>query len=144
MYSSDRARRTTETQRTAAADLSGTYQPRMTPTETTQPFSTAAGTQTAPGTIPTPAISAFPTSPVTPGMMEGPPMVSEVYYTPGYLATLIGKFVRAEFIIGTNQYIDKTGVLINVGVNFFVLRDPNFGTSIMCDLYSMKFITVYS
>jgi hypothetical protein len=31
--------------------------------------------------------------------------------------------VRAEFIIGTNQFVDKAGRLLEVGVNFFVLED---------------------
>lgn len=143
MYSSDRARRTTETQRTEAPNLSGTYQPRMTTAETTLPAPTTAGPQAAPGTVPTPALSAFQTPPATPGMMEGPPRITEIYYTPGYLTTLIGKFIRAEFIIGTNTLVDRSGVLVNVGVNFFVLRDTNFNNNIMCDLYSVKFVTVY-
>lgn len=50
--------------------------------------------------------------------------------------------MRAEFIIGTSQYVDKTGKLIEVGINYFVLEDVNARTHTMCDLYSVKFVTV--
>ena len=77
-----------------------------------------------------------------PGTQQGPPPSTEKGYIPYYLASNIGKNVRAEFIIGTNQYADKTGVLIEVGINYFVLRDVNSRTNVMCDLYSVKFVTI--
>lgn len=73
---------------------------------------------------------------------QGPPPSSEKGYIPYYLTSNIGKNVRAEFIIGSNMYADKTGVLIEVGINYFVLNDVNSRTHIMCDLYSVKFVTV--
>lgn len=73
---------------------------------------------------------------------QGPPPATERGYIPYYLTSNIGKSVRAEFIIGTNQYVDKTGVLIEVGINYFVLEDVGSRTHIMCDLYSVKFVTV--
>lgn len=80
------------------------------------------------------------------GMMfdtqQGPPPANEKGYIPYYLTSNIGKNVRADFIIGTNQYVDKAGVLSEVGINYFVLYDVNSRASIMCDLYSVKFVTV--
>ena len=76
-----------------------------------------------------------------PEIREGPPPITNTYYIPGYLATLIGKTVRAEFIIN-NSYLDKVGVLEEVGVNYFVLHDTTMRNYIMCDLYSVKFITI--
>ncbi len=73
---------------------------------------------------------------------QGPPPSTEKGYIPYYLASNIGKNVRAEFIIGTNQYTDRTGVLVEVGINYFVLNDINSRTNIMCDLYSVKFVTI--
>lgn len=73
---------------------------------------------------------------------QGPPPSTERGYIPYYLASNIGKNVRAEFIIGTSQYVDKTGKLIEVGINYFVLEDVNARTHTMCDLYSVKFVTV--
>jgi len=73
---------------------------------------------------------------------QGPPPSTEVGYIPYYLSQNIGKNVRAEFIIGTNMYTDRTGVLKEVGINYFVLNDVNSRTDIMCDMYSVKFVTV--
>ena len=77
-----------------------------------------------------------------PDTQQGPPPSTEKGYIPYYLASNIGKSVRAEFIIGSNQYADKTGVLSEVGINYFVLHDVNSRTDIMCDLYSVKFVTI--
>jgi hypothetical protein len=76
------------------------------------------------------------------GMQQGPPPATEKGYIPYYLASNIGKSVRAEFIIGANQYTDRTGVLTEVGINYFVLHDVNSRTNVICDLYSVKFVTV--
>jgi len=65
-----------------------------------------------------------------------------VDYIPGYLASNIGRNVRAEFILGTSQFTDKTGVLVDVGINYFVLQDINSRAYIMCDLYSVRFVTL--
>lgn len=73
---------------------------------------------------------------------QGFPPATERGYIPYYLANNIGKNVRAEFIIGSNQYSDKTGRLIEVGINYFVLEDVNSRTHIMCDMYSLKFLIV--
>lgn len=73
---------------------------------------------------------------------QGPPPSTERGYIPYYLTSNIGKNVRAEFIIGSSQYTDKVGRLIEVGINYFVLEDVNSRTHIMCDLYSVKFVTI--
>jgi hypothetical protein len=78
---------------------------------------------------------------VIPQSQQGPPPVSDIGYIPYYLESNIGKNIRAEFVIGTS-YVDKTGKLIEVGVNYFVIEDFNSRTHIMCDLYSVKFVTV--
>jgi len=73
--------------------------------------------------------------------METPPTLADKNYIPGYLRNLIGRRIRAEFVLGTNLYLDKTGVLRDVGVNYFVLEDLISGAMIICDLYSVKFVT---
>ncbi len=72
---------------------------------------------------------------------QGPPVVSDRYYIPGYLSSIIGKTIRGEFLIGNNQYLDKTGKLVEVGVNYFVLEESVSRARVMCDLYSVKFVT---
>lgn len=73
----------------------------------------------------------------------GPPSVMDPGYIPAYLRTQIGKRVRAEFVF-TNLYLDKTGILREVGYNYFVLQDLATNAMIMCDLYSARFITSIS
>jgi hypothetical protein len=87
---------------------------------------------------------AAPTTPIQQGAItqQGPPPSTEKGYIPNFLASNIGKYVRAEFIIGTSQYADKTGVIVEVGINYFVLHDVNSQTNVMCDLYSVKFVTI--
>lgn len=90
---------------------------------------------------------AMPMTPITQGgaiTQQGPPPSTEKGYIPNYLAANIGRNVRAEFIIGTTQYVDKSGVISEVGINYFVLHDPYAGTDVMCDLYSVKFVTILS
>ncbi len=89
--------------------------------------------------------STTPFTPIQQGnaiTQQGPPPSTEKGYIPNYLASNIGKYVRAEFIIGTTQYVDKTGVIAEVGVNYFVLHDVNARADVMCDLYSVKFVTI--
>lgn len=89
-----------------------------------------------------PAVPAQLDNVMLPSTQQGPPPSTAPGYIPYYLASNIGKNVRAEFIIGSNQYADKTGKLIEVGINYFVLEDVNSRTHIMCDLYSVKFVTI--
>lgn len=74
-------------------------------------------------------------------MDQGPPRLTDINYIPGYLQSIIGQGVRAEFILGNTIYLDKTGVLKEVGVNYFILEDFISGGLVMCDLYSVKFVT---
>jgi hypothetical protein len=95
-----------------------------------------------PATPLSPTIPSTPMPPIYPPMQQGPPPVTLADYIPGYLASVIGRNIKAEFIVGASQYVEKSGRLIDVGVNYFVLQDINSHTNIMCDLYSVKFVTV--
>lgn len=63
-------------------------------------------------------------------------------YTPGYLREHIGKLVRVEFLIGTNGLTDRTGILVEVGASYIVLRSVQDGNLLYCDIYSIKFVTI--
>lgn len=113
-----------------------------------QPDQTPQTTQTSPSSYlppvgqPSPSVAQIQTLDEPTGSVQGPPPSTEPGFIPYYLASNIGRNVRAEFVIGTNQYIDKAGMLSEVGINYFVLRDINSRTDIMCDLYSVKFVTI--
>ncbi|MBC7765756.1 MAG: hypothetical protein H7Y41_04645 [Hyphomonadaceae bacterium] len=92
--------------------------------------------------MPYPYLPMQPMQPVQPPPThQGPPPITDYSYIPGFLKSMIGKSVRCEFIIGTGTFTDRTGILIEVGVNYFVLRDVNSNTITMCDLYSVRFVT---
>lgn len=93
-------------------------------------------------TLPVQGRTTMPAVPPTDDTVQGPPPSTEPGFIPYFLTQNIGKSVRAEFIVGSNQYIDKSGVLTEVGINYFVLSDPSVGTETMCDLYSVKFVTI--
>lgn len=59
------------------------------------------------------------------------------------MATAKGRFVVIEFLIGTTNMVTRNGILYDVGNSYIVLYDPCRGTYTSCDLYSIKFITVY-
>lgn len=56
----------------------------------------------------------------------------------------VGFYVVGEFLIGTNNLVRRQGILHSVGLNYFVLRQEEDGAYLICDLYSLKFITFYN
>lgn len=69
-------------------------------------------------------------------------IVDNPMFTQGYLRGQIGKLVRVQFLIGTSNLQDRTGVLTQVGTSYIVLRSLETGTDIFCDIYSIKFVTI--
>lgn len=64
-------------------------------------------------------------------------------YLAGLLATLTGEKVRVQFLIGTTgPMIDVVGTLIQVGANYIVVQPIESDDLMICDLYSIKFVTV--
>lgn len=57
-----------------------------------------------------------------------------------FLRTQIGRNVRMQFLIGTDTLIEKSGVLLAVGNNFVVLREPESGEVVVCDFGGTKFV----
>lgn len=71
-----------------------------------------------------------------------PESVSNTYFTAGFLRTQIGKLMRVEFLLGTNTVNDRVGRLRNVGASYIVLESIDRSSSVMCDIYSIKFVTI--
>ena len=51
-----------------------------------------------------------------------PEILTNNIYTPAFLREQIGKLLRVEFLIGTNNLTDRTGILEDVGVSYILLR----------------------
>ncbi|MCR4436272.1 MAG: hypothetical protein QHH06_15160 [Clostridiales bacterium] len=64
-------------------------------------------------------------------------------YTAGFLRTQIGRSMRVDFLIGSNNITDRSGTLVGVGASYILLRQESTGEIIMCDLYSIKFVTIF-
>lgn len=56
----------------------------------------------------------------------------------------IGQYMDVEFLIGTNGLTTRSGVLRAVGVSYIVLYDRAKDRYTICDLYSIKFVTIYN
>lgn len=56
----------------------------------------------------------------------------------------VGQYVDVEFLIGTNGLTTRSGVLYSVGVSYIVLYDRIQDRYMICDLYSIKFVTIYN
>jgi hypothetical protein len=131
---------------------------RQSSSEPFSEMSTAYGmtphSQTMPAYPPSPLIgtvlpTGMPTGPaIAPMPIQTPPQsvpttVKDTIYTPGYLRTQIGRKMRVEFLIGSGTLIDRIGTLVGVGASYILIRPLESDDVLMCDIYSIKFVTVY-
>jgi hypothetical protein len=82
-------------------------------------------------------------APIMPTTEAQPLTTQSLEFMNGFLRTQIGKNVRVEFLIGTGTLVDKLGRLLAVGANYIVLRQAETDDIIVCDFFSIKFITFY-
>lgn len=53
---------------------------------------------------------------------SSPEILTNIIYTPAFLREQIGKLMRVEFLIGTNNLTDRIGILEDVGASYILLR----------------------
>ena len=73
-----------------------------------------------------------------------PEILTNPIYTPAFLREQIGKLMRVEFLIGTNNLTDRIGILEEVGASYILLRSLESDNLTYCDIYAIKFITISS
>lgn len=73
---------------------------------------------------------------------NSPEILTNNIYTPAFLRENIGKLMRVEFLIGTDTLVDRTGILVDVGASYILLRALESDVITYCDIYSIKFITI--
>jgi hypothetical protein len=56
----------------------------------------------------------------------------------------VGQYVDVEFLIGSSALTTRSGILYAVGVSYIVLYDRKNDRYLICDLYSIKFVTIYN
>lgn len=100
---------------------------------------------TGPPTGPSPTpIYQMPVTPVAPPGEQAPQTLQSPIYTPGYLRTQIGQDMRVEFLVGSSGPLtDRIGTLLSVGASYILLRPIGTDDTLLCDIYSIKFVTIY-
>lgn len=73
---------------------------------------------------------------------NSPEILTNPIYTPAFLRQQIGKLMRIEFLIGTNNMTDRIGFLEDVGASYILLRSFEGDSQIYADIYAIKFITI--
>ena len=76
-------------------------------------------------------------------LQQGNNVYTNSLYIQGYLAENVGRYIKAEFLIGTNMLMDREGILKEVGISYIVIQEPRTDDFVLCDLYSIKFVTFF-
>lgn len=123
---------------------SAPLQPQMPSAPLPQTYPEIPGTTSGKPVIPAPPPTPIKGTPAAGGEVgQGFPVVTDTAYTQGFLKTQIGQKVRIEFLIGTNLLTDRTGVLVDVGISYVVIRLQETDDLMMGDIYSIKFVTFF-
>lgn len=123
---------------------------QMTPVVTAIPGSSQNEESQIPGstqgtTTVTPGIPSFqvPANPLLPpGYQETLDYVS-LQYVNGFYRTQIGRYVRLDQILGSNNLTTQEGFLIGVGYNYLLLQEGLTRNILVVDIYSVKNMYVY-
>ncbi len=90
-----------------------------------------------------PSVPSMPMPTPRQEVMNGGNVYTDPLYTQGYLAENIGRYIKVEFLIGTNMLVDREGILKEVGISYLVIQEPRTDDLLMCDIYSIKFVTFF-
>ena len=55
---------------------------------------------------------------------------------------LAGQY-RLNFLVGTNNMVTRSGILLAVGANFILINEAETDDILACDFYNIKFIRFY-
>ena len=97
--------------------------------------------------VPSTPIAQAPSTPIAQAPLNGdvllPETVLSTAFTQGYLRTQIGRHVKVEFLIGTNMFVDREGILMDVGTSYIIIRETETDDLLLCDMYSIKFVRFF-
>lgn len=77
--------------------------------------------------------------------IQNPQSVEEAFQG-SFLSVLednLGYYVVIDFLIGTTELVSRSGILYAAGNNFVTLYEPDTNHYVVCDLFSIKFVTFY-
>ena len=84
-----------------------------------------------------------PSHPMVPPEYEQTIDYDSIQYMNGFLRTQIGRYVRVEQLIGSENTEERFGFLVGVGNNYLLLQDISDGNILVVDFYSIKFVYIY-
>ncbi len=94
-----------------------------------------------------PAGMGFEGAPAVPGKAIDPRTGDVTHVDPMTLQEImseaLGTYVIVEFLVGTQNIVRREGILNSVGMSWLVLYDETTDTSLLCDMYSVKFVTFF-
>ena len=109
-----------------------------------------AGSSAAPGHVAAPGESGTHMMDLSTGLsadaLENPATVEETRLGSlrSMLMKIVGHYVVASFLIGTEEAVSWEGFLYSVGNDYIVIFQPDIGRYVTGDLYSLKFVEFYN
>ncbi len=72
-----------------------------------------------------------------------PVTAESIQYLNGFIRTQIGRRVTIDFLVGSNNIVEKSGYLLGVAANYILLNELDTNDITTCDFYNIKFIRFY-
>jgi hypothetical protein len=122
----------------------------QTPTSPTLPSGTPEAEEVfplnplLPRFLPTSSTLTVPANPILPAQYATTLDYESLQYLNGYLRTQIGKYVEAQFLVGSNNISTMFGRLAGVGLNYILIEDLATGDVSACDFYNIKFFRTHA
>ncbi len=110
-----------------------------TDTDTTVTGSTQVTTNVTPGA---PSFR-VPSNPLLPPGYQETLDYNSLQYANGFYRTQIGRYVRVDQLLGSNNMTTQEGFLIGVGYNYLILQEGYTGNILVVDIYTVKNMYVY-
>ncbi len=121
---------------TAAKDMSGSRNMMPIPSGTTTGRASVANSQ-----VPQSGDVANMRTTGSNSISFTPETVTNPDFLPAYLSKFIGKWIRADFLIG-NGIEQRVGILHDVGASYIIMQAIEPATLVVCDLFALKFVTI--
>ncbi len=93
----------------------------------------------------TPGAPSFevPANPLLPPGYQETLDYASLQYVNGFYRTQIGRYVRVDQLLGSNNMTQQEGFLIGVGYNYLLLQEGYTRNILVVDIYSVKNMYVY-
>lgn len=101
------------------------------------------GSETFPQVLPNSPTFTVPANPLLPDEYSEVLDYNAIQYLNGIFRTQIGRFVRVQQLVGSNNLQDFDGFLIGVGINYIILQEYANQDIRILDIYGIKQMYVY-